>query len=224
MRQALGIDRLTEVYARLAPRYDWQHRLVTFAADQRGRRMLVEQTVREGDRVLDAGAGTGATGLLAARRAGHSGVVTLFDLSDDMLDVARAKAAIEALDLRLEFRSGDMLQLPFKDASFDVVLSSYSLCPLYDPAKGALELYRVLRPGGKLGCAHSAEPENRAVKWLAEKVENIAWRFPWLSMGCRAVDVLPTLEAAGGRVVFLRHIGVPLWPFVVFVIEKPEIR
>jgi ubiquinone/menaquinone biosynthesis C-methylase UbiE len=224
VRQALGIDALTGIYARLAQRYDWQHRLITFASDQRGRRMLVEQTVREGDRVLDAGAGTGATGLLAARRAGHSGVVTLFDLSDDMLDVARDKAETEAIDLRLEFRSGDMVQLPFKDASFDVVLSTYSLCPLYDPDKGALELYRVLRPGGKLGCAHSAEPEGRLTKWLADKVENIAWRFPWLSMGCRAVNVLPTLLQAGGRVSFIKRIGVPLWPFVVFVIEKPETR
>jgi demethylmenaquinone methyltransferase / 2-methoxy-6-polyprenyl-1,4-benzoquinol methylase len=220
MRQALGIDCLAEVYARLARRYDWQHRLITFAADQRGRRMLVEQTVREGDRVLDAGAGTGSTALLAARKVGAKGRVTLFDLSDDMLEVARDKAALAGLEDRLDFRTGDMVRLPFPDASFDVVLSTYSLCPLYDPAKGALELYRVLRPGGKLGCAHSAEPEAPFTKWLADKVENIAWRFPWLSMGCRAVDVLPTLQAAGGRVVFLKHIGVPLWPFVVFQVEK----
>jgi demethylmenaquinone methyltransferase / 2-methoxy-6-polyprenyl-1,4-benzoquinol methylase len=220
MRQALGIDALAGIYARLARRYDWQHRLITFAADQRGRRLLVEQTVREGDRVLDAGAGTGSTALLAARKVGAKGRVTLFDLSDDMLEVARDKAALAGLDDRLEFQTGDMVRLPFPDASFDVVLSTYSLCPLYDPAKGAQELYRVLRPGGKLGCAHSAEPEGRFTKWLADKVEDVAWRLPWLSMGCRAVNVLPTLVAAGGRVVFVKHIGVPLWPFVVFLVEK----
>ncbi|MGA8006539.1 MAG: methyltransferase domain-containing protein [Burkholderiales bacterium] len=221
MRQALGVAALTGIYARLAPRYDWQHRLITLASDQRGRRMLVERAVREGERVLDSGAGTGSTGLLAARKVGPRGHVTLFDLSDDMLQVAREKAEIAGVGDRVDFRTGDMVRLPFADASYDVVLSTYSLCPLYHPVKGALELYRVLRPGGRLGCAHSADPERPAVKWLADKVENIAWRFPWLSMGCRAVDVLPALQAAGARVVFQKRIGVPLWPFIVFVVEKP---
>jgi demethylmenaquinone methyltransferase / 2-methoxy-6-polyprenyl-1,4-benzoquinol methylase len=224
MRQALGTAALTDIYARLASRYDWQHRLVTFAADQRGRRLLVERAVRDGDHVLDCGAGTGSTGLLAAQKVGPRGHVTLFDLCGDMLQVAREKAEIDGVGDRVDFRIGDMVHLPFADASFDVVLSTYSLCPLYDPAKGALELYRVLRPGARLGCAHSSEPQNRAVRWLADKVENVAWRFPWLSMGCRAVDVLPTLEAAGARVVFLKRIGVPLWPFIVFVLEKPAAR
>ena len=224
MRQALGIDKLTGIYAHLAPRYDWQHRLITAAADQRGREMLVEAAVREGDRVLDCGAGTGSTGLLAARKVGARGKVTLFDLSDDMLDVAREKAETEGLHERVEFRAGDMVQLPFADDSFDVVLSTYSLCPLYAPARGALELYRVARPGGKIGCAHSVEPENAFTRWLADRVEDIAWRLPWLSMGCRAVEVLPALERAGGRVLFVKRIGVPLWPFVVFVVEKPAAR
>ena len=221
MRAGLGTDKLKAVYGKLARRYDLQHALITARSDQRGRKLLVEKAVREGDRVLDCGAGTGSTGLLAAQRVGPSGQVTMFDLSDSMLDVARDKVSRECLDDRVSFKTGDLAHLPFTDGQFDVVLSTYSLCPVGDPATGALELYRVTRPDGRVGIAHSTEPDNPVLRWLGDRVERIAWRFPWLSMGCRAVEVLPALEQAGARVVFEKTLGVPLWPFFVFVVEKP---
>jgi demethylmenaquinone methyltransferase/2-methoxy-6-polyprenyl-1,4-benzoquinol methylase len=221
MRKGLSTEELKGIYGHIAKRYDFQHSLITFNADQRGRRILVENTVNEGDEVLDSGSGTGTTGIMAAKKVGQSGKATLFDLSEDMLSVAQEKVVRENLQERVAFQTGDMVNLPFDDNSFDVVLSTYSLCPLYDPVKGALELYRVTKPGGKLGVGHSTEPKNAIVKYLADRVEDIAWRFPWLSMGCRSVNVLPALENAGGKVLLSKHIGVPLWPFLVFVIKKP---
>ena len=221
MRKGLSKETLRGIYGRIAKRYDFQHGLITAKADQRGRKILVNNTVQEGDRVLDCGAGTGTTGILAARRAGPQGTVTMFDLSEAMLAVAREKVAQLHVPAKVRFQTGDMLHLPFADNSFDVVLSTYSLCPLYDPEKGALELYRVTKPGGKVGVAHSSEPHNPLLKFFADRVEDIAWRLPWLSMGCRSVTVLPALEKAGGRVIFSKQIGVPLWPFRVFVVEKP---
>jgi ubiquinone/menaquinone biosynthesis C-methylase UbiE len=138
-----------------------------------------------------------------------------------MLSVAREKVIRENLQGRATFRTGDMHQLPFDDNSFDVVLSTYSLCPTYDPEKAASEMYRVTKPGGKLGVGHSSEPKNVIAKHLAGRVEDIAWHFPRLTMGCRFVSVLPALEKAGGKVLFSKYIGVPLWPFLIFVIEKP---
>lgn len=195
MRKALGLDELRSVYGRIARRYDLQHALITAGADQRGRRLIVDRAVEPGANVLDCGAGTGTTGLLAARRAGPGD--------------------------RVWCVSGDMTRLPFPDDAFDVVLSTYSMCPLYDPARGALELYRVTRPGGRIGVAHSTDPRSRFTRWLARRVEDLAWRFPGLSMGCRSVAVLPALEGAGARTRFSRLIGVPLWPFRVFVVAKP---
>lgn len=221
MRNALGMDQLRDIYAGLAKRYDVQHALITARADQRGRKLLVDNAVGPGDNILDCGAGTGTTGILAARKAGPRCKVTMFDLSDAMLDVARRKVAAAALPNPFDFRVGDIVHLPFEDNRFDVVLSTYSMCPLYDPATGALELYRVTRPGGRVGIAHSAEPRNALVKWLADRVEDWAWHLPWLSMGCRSVAVLPALQQAGAKVVFSKTIGVPLWPFFVFVVEKP---
>ncbi len=220
MRKALSTGELKGIYGHIAKRYDFQHALITFNTDQKGRKILVENAVTEGDEVLDCGSGTGLTGIMAARKVGPSGKVTLFDLSEDMLSVAREKVVQENLQKWVKLQTGDMVHLPFDDNSFDVVLSTYSLCPLYDPVKGALELYRVTKPGGKLAIGHSTEPKNVIAKYLADRVEDIAWHLPWLSMGCRSVDVLPALENAGGKVVLLKHIGVPLWPFLVFVIEK----
>ncbi len=222
MREGLSTETLKSIYGRVARRYDFQHSLLTADSDGRGRRILVEQTVHQDDRILDCGAGTGSTALLAAGRAGSGGRVTLFDLSEEMLAVARAKAEDAGVSDRLEFETGDMLHLPFPDDSFDVVLSTYSLCPVYNPSKGALEMYRVVRPGGLVGIAHSTEARNRLIRPIANAVENLAWRFRTLSIGCRAVEVLPALEQAGGRVVFSRAIGVPLWPFAVFVVQKPS--
>ena len=222
MRTALDIEELKRVYGNIASRYDAQHSILTVKSDQKGRKLLVEKAVAEKDNVLDCGSGTGSTGILAAKKTGPEGSVTMFDLSDAMLEVARQKVTAENLQNRITFKTGDMTHLPFDDNTFDVVLSTYSLCPLYDPEKGALEMYRVAKPGGKIACAHSSEPQNKILKFLGDKIENAAWHFHWLSMGCRSVSVLPALQKAGGKVIFSKHIGVPLWPFFVFVVEKPK--
>jgi len=220
MRDALDKVQLNAIYDRIAGRYDIQHSFLTAKSDQRGRELLVNRAVFPGDKVLDCGAGTGSTGLIAAQNVGESGKVVLVDMSEGMLAVAKEKMAQSELLGRVEFQAGDMLDLPFEDDSFDVVLSTYSLCPVYDPAKAATELYRVTRPGGRIGIAHSTDPASPAVRWLADLVECIVWRFPSISLGCRSVDVLPTLEQLGCRVIFKTRIGVPLWPFLVFVTEK----
>jgi demethylmenaquinone methyltransferase / 2-methoxy-6-polyprenyl-1,4-benzoquinol methylase len=222
MRVALDPGRVRAIYDRSAHRYDLYHRAATLGSDERGRRLVVDWGVHEGDEVLDAGGGTGSTALLAARRVGDAGHVTLIDQSEGMMEAGREKAAQAGLEDRITFRTGDILRLPFEDGTFDAVLSTYSLCPVYDPGQGARELYRVLKPGGRLACAHSVAPTDNLMTALAELVEGLVWRFPSLSLGCRSVEVLPALESAGARVLHTRRLGVPLWPFFVFVVEKPE--
>lgn len=221
MRTAMETTALRTVYDRLAGHYDVLHGLLTAGSDRRGRALLVERAVHNGDLVLDCGAGTGSTGLLAAQWAGSQGRVVMYDLSEGMLHVAWQKVSQTNLLDRVDFELGDLVRLPFADASFDVALSTYSLCPVYDPQAGATELLRVVKPGGRIGVAHSAQPATRWVRWLGDRVEDLAWHFPAVSMGCRAVSVLPTFERCGCRVVFRKRIGVPLWPFLVFVVEKP---
>jgi len=136
VRKALSTEQLKTIYGQIAKRYDFQHALITAGTDQRGRTILVENTVNEGNNVLDCGSGTGTTGIMAAKKAGQLGKVAFFDLSEDMLSLAREKVVRENLQERVTFQTGDMVHLPFDDNSFDVVLSTYSLCPVYDPVKG----------------------------------------------------------------------------------------
>jgi len=221
MRAALKTTELKEIYSKIAHRYDLQHGFITAKSDQRGRRMVVDCAVRPGDTVLDAGAGTGSTGVMAACTVGASGSITFFDLCDGMIAVAREKVAREGVKAAIDFQTGDMCHLPFADNHFDVALSTYSLCPLYDPARGVLELYRVVKPGGRVGLAYSIEPEQPLIKWLADRVEDIAWLIPSLSMGCRAIDVLASIKQIDARILLDKKIGIPLWPFRVLIIEKP---
>jgi ubiquinone/menaquinone biosynthesis C-methylase UbiE len=221
MRDALNKEKLKAVNDGVARRYDFQHSFLTARSDQRGRTILVDKAVSPGDKVLDCGAGTGSTALLAARKIGTSGKVVLLDMSDGMLTVARQRVAQAGLNDGVEFKTGDMLDLPFEDGNFDVVLSTYSVCSLHDPIEGVMEFYRVVRPGGRIGVAHSTDPKTPLIRWLADKVERAVWLIPSISLGCRSVSVLPTLEQAGCKVIFKKNIGIPLWPFFVFVVQKP---
>ena len=221
MREGLQLPALQKVYGRLAKRYDLQHTIITALSDQHGRELVVENTVKPGSIVLDCGSGTGSTALLAARAAGSAGQITLFDLSSDMLEIAKEKLRQAGVAENADYLTGDMEKLPFGDNTFDVVLSTYSLCPLYDPSKGALELLRVVKPGGKIGVAHSTDPSNPLTRLIGGWIEDVAWKIPSLSMGCRSVNVLPVLVQAGGNVLMEKRIGVPFWPFIVFVIQKP---
>lgn len=221
MRSALDPGALKAVYDRAAGYYNWWHTLATVRSDQRGRAMLVRQCVRRGDRVLDAGGGTGLTTRLASAAAGSDGQIVLLDFSTGMLRRAVETGVADTPGATVHVVVGDITRLPFPEGSFDVVLSTYSVCPLADPVAGVEEMYRLVRPGGLLGVAHSWEPESGLAQWVGRGVENLVWRWPSVSLGCRSVSVLPVLERLGGRVVADRRIGIPLWPFRVFVVEKP---
>ena len=112
-------------------------------------RLIDLSGVRPGDRVLDAGTGTGFAGLAAARLVGPRGRVVGVDLSPGMLAVARESAVQSGL-VNFEAVEGDATALPqYADGSFDVVTSATSL--LYMPAAAALrEWGRLLREGGLL--------------------------------------------------------------------------
>ena len=104
--------------------------------------------VRAGEHVLDVAAGAGNTSLAAARRGAE---VTASDFVPELLDTAARRAEVEGLPLATQV--ADAQSLPFADASFDVVLSTFGVMFAPDQEKAASELIRVCRPGGRIGLA-----------------------------------------------------------------------
>ena len=105
--------------------------------------------LRSGQRVLDVAAGNGNASLAAARRFCE---VTSTDYVSSLLDSGQLRALAEGHTIR--FQEADAENLPFTDASFDAVLSTFGVMFTPDQEKAASELARVCRPGGKIGLAN----------------------------------------------------------------------
>lgn len=106
--------------------------------------------LRAGQRVLDIGTGHGNSAIAAARR--HCEVTGL-DINAEMLELAAKRAAVE--HLAVTFEEGDAEHLPYDDASFDVVISTFGVIDVYNP-RAVDEALRVLKPGGQIGLANWA--------------------------------------------------------------------
>ncbi len=91
-----------------------------------GRRTIERLGLRPGARVLDVCCGSGASAIPAAEAVGPSGSVLGVDLSEDLLELARAKARSRRL-ANIEFRAGDMLALDLPDSAFDAVVCVFGV-------------------------------------------------------------------------------------------------
>jgi arsenite methyltransferase len=105
-----------------------------------------------GEKVVDIGSGGGIDSLVAARMVGANGKVVGVDMTPEMLKKARTAAAESGLD-NIEFRQAYMEDLPVSDGWADVVISNGVLNLTPDKQKVLGEIYRVLRPGGRLQIA-----------------------------------------------------------------------
>jgi ubiquinone/menaquinone biosynthesis C-methylase UbiE len=111
-----------------------------------GERLFEAVDVHSGQKVLDVATGSGNTAISAARRYCD---VTGIDYVPELIEQAKERAGAEGLEITFEV--GDAENLPYPDASFDVVLSTVGVMFAPDQEKTASELLRVCKPGGKIG-------------------------------------------------------------------------
>ena len=156
--------KVNDLFAAIARRYDLLNDLQSFGLHRRWKRRVVElAAVQSGNRALDLCCGTGDIAFALAR---HGAEVTGLDFSQAMLQIAETrrrknfKSQNSNLKSNPQFIQGDARQIPFPDASFDIVTVGYGLRNLTSWEKGLDEMHRVAKSGARLVVLDFGQPAN----------------------------------------------------------------
>ena len=179
----LPANEVRTMFDRIAPVYDVMNRVMTAGLDLRWRRITAEAVVTKGNDVLDACCGTGD--LAVADLKAGAGKVTGLDFSPRMLERARKKSAA------VEWIEGDMLALPFADASFDAATVGFGVRNVSDLERGLGELARVLGPRGRVGILEITQPRGLLAPFYRLWFDRIVPLLGKLLKGGAAYTYLP---------------------------------
>jgi demethylmenaquinone methyltransferase / 2-methoxy-6-polyprenyl-1,4-benzoquinol methylase len=158
-------EQVRSMFDRIATRYDLMNSVMSAGLHHRWRSRAADlAALGPGDSALDVCCGTGDLALELKRRVGSGGSVVGTDFSEPMLALAREKAA--RLGLEVSYRSGNALELPFPDSSFDAATVGFGLRNLVDLRRGVLELARVVRPGGRVVVLEITTPTRPPLSWF----------------------------------------------------------
>lgn len=159
----------------------------------KGFRSNCEQVISASQgRVLEIGAGTGANLLSYPAAVTH---VVGIEPVEAMLDTARKRLVGQHLGYEVSLSVGDARALGFPDAHFDTVVACLVFCTIPEPEKAAAEVFRVLKPNGRLVFFEHVESQNPRMSWLQGKITP-AWRK--LACGCELNRNSRQLFAAAG--------------------------
>jgi len=165
--------------------------MMTLGRERALREMTVNLAqVKPGDCVLEVGCGTGTLTLAAKRQAGPSGKVFGIDIIPGMIELCRRKAAQAQADI--SFQLGSIDDIPFPASQFDVVMCSFMIFHMSEMVrrKGIAEIYRVLKPQGRLLVLDLALPTRSLPRAVARALFG-----GMLQHDLR--ELLPLMEASG---------------------------
>jgi demethylmenaquinone methyltransferase / 2-methoxy-6-polyprenyl-1,4-benzoquinol methylase len=193
------------MFDRIAARYDLLNRIISLRLDLRWRKKAIETAVRDGkESILDLGTGTGDLAFTATRYL-RTGRVIGLDFSSEMLRLAQGKQARALNGERAFFVLGSALSLPFKDGSFDAVITAFVLRNVSDLQLLFVNTFRALKPGGKLVSLEMFPPAKgifgtlysvyfyRLVPWVGGILSNDRNAYSYLSRSVRQFDPPETI-------------------------------
>lgn len=151
-------ERVHHVFEKIYHSYDSMNSIISFKRHIAWRRDVMKRMkVEKNSTTLDVCTGTGDWAIAMANEVGENGKVIGLDFSKNMLKVAEEKREQTNLE-QLEFIHGNAMSLPFSDNSFDYVTIGFGLRNVPDYEKVLQEMYRVVKPGGKVVCLETSQP------------------------------------------------------------------
>ncbi len=149
----------------IAGRYDFMNTLLSFGLHFLWKKETLKKAGLKGaEKVLDLCGGTGDLAMLAAPMVGKSGHIVLYDFSPEMIREGRHK--INKAAARIYPICGDAENIAIRDNTFDRVFIGFGLRNLSDMEKGLREIFRVLKPSGKLLCLEFSQPVSPVMRIL----------------------------------------------------------
>lgn len=151
-------ERVHHVFEKIYSKYDSMNSIISFQRHKAWRKDVMKRmNVKKGSRALDVCCGTGDWSISLADAVGPDGDVVGLDFSQNMLSVAKEKK-IELNIEQLKLLHGNAMELPFEDNSFDYVTIGFGLRNVPDYMTVLKELYRVVKPNGKVVCLETSQP------------------------------------------------------------------
>jgi demethylmenaquinone methyltransferase/2-methoxy-6-polyprenyl-1,4-benzoquinol methylase len=160
-------DRVLNHFNTIAKHYDFMNTLLSFGIHHIWKRLAVRMMdLAPGSRVLDVCGGTGDLSILAAKRIGPEGRVIVYDINRAMMLAGLHKVAKKDIEHRIRYVQGDAEFISFPEGDFDAVMVGFGIRNVTNMKKGFEEMYRVLKPGGKMMCLEFSKPTFTPFRWL----------------------------------------------------------
>ena len=160
-------EQVEKMFDNIAPTYDKLNHIMSLNIDRIWRRRVMRIVRRaKAHKIMDVATGTGDLAIAMAKRVDRTQILGV-DLSEEMLAVARRKIEKQGLEERIMLAKGDAENLDMVTSeSIDAATVSFSVRNFENIERGLSEIYRTLKPGGKLVVLEFSMPKNRLVRWV----------------------------------------------------------
>jgi len=154
------ITDVQSVFSSIASKYDKLNTILTLNIDQLWRKKAVKLcNIKDNDKILDLCCGTGKMVELECRSVGGNTEVVGLDFNREMLDVGYKNLNKSLNNYKFSLMQGDAMELPFGDSTFNCITIAFGLRNVPNKRKSISEMYRVLKPGGKVVCLELSKPK-----------------------------------------------------------------